>query len=138
MSDTVYDLSKYSRHQEPNKPYWMPDPATEEDGQELTRYLDMENHLKEAIKEIPDEYRQKNAAFRLARIVPICIPAEGDHVCLIMQGMYGENRFSGGCYAVVCEPLGLDELHQDLNDAEREFRPEIEKLFEPLTGEGDA
>ena len=33
MSDTVYDLSKYSRHQEPNKPYWMPEPASEQENE---------------------------------------------------------------------------------------------------------
>jgi hypothetical protein len=116
----------------------MPEPATEEKNQELNRYLDIENHLKEALQEIPKKYRRKNTACRLARIVPIGLTPEGDHVCLIMQGMVAENQFHGGCFAVVCEPLGLEELQQDLNDTEREFRSEIEKIFEPLVKTGGA
>jgi hypothetical protein len=50
-----------------------------------------------------------------------------------MQGMVHCNTFHVGCYPVVCDPLGLDELAQDLDDTEREFREPIEKLFKPLT-----
>jgi hypothetical protein len=33
MSKAVYDLSKYLRHQPANKPYWMPEPASEQENE---------------------------------------------------------------------------------------------------------
>jgi hypothetical protein len=133
MSENIYDLSVWPRDQEPNKPYWMPDPATAEDGEKLNRYLDLHKHFQEALNQIPSEYGEKGRICRLSNIVPIGETPEGDHVCLIMQGMVHGNTFHGGCYPVVCDPLGLDELAQDLEDTEREFREPIEKLFKPLT-----
>ena len=85
--------------------------------------MELNKHFHAALAQIPAEYRQKNQARRLARILEIGLTPEGDHVCLIMQGMLAENQFHGGCYAVVCDPFGLEELEQDLDDTEREFRP---------------
>jgi hypothetical protein len=116
----------------------MPEPATEQENEELNRYLELNKHFQAALAEIPKKYRRKNTACRLSRIVPIGLTPEGDHVCLIMQGMLAENQFHGGCFAVVCDPFGLEELQQDLNDTEAEIRPEIEKIFEPLIKTGEA
>ena len=134
----TYDLSKYPRHQPADKPYWMPEPATEEQTNELNLYLETEKQLEAALAEIPDEYLGENRASRLFRIVDIGQTLDGEHVCLIMQGMFAANKFCGGCYPVVCQEFGLSELQADLEDTEREFVPELEKIFEPDIKSGAA
>jgi hypothetical protein len=136
MSETVYDLSKYPRHQEANKPYAVIYPDSEETDGELSRMFDVQKHVSAFAKEHHKEELPENAFLRLAKAIPMGQTPQEDRVFLVLQGvLHEELGFQGGWFVVTCDELGIDELHQDLEDFERQAIAEIEEMVEQATRE---
>jgi hypothetical protein len=80
-------------------------------------------------KSVSRKGSQNNAICRIAKAIPVGRTPQQDHILLVLQGALNKTRFNGGWFVVICDELGLDELHQDLEDFEREARDEIREMI---------
>lgn len=124
----LYDLTDYPAFAEPGKPYRCIDPGSEQQHEQLAEYLDAETHRATYLEELKAKERPPNSVTRYAKAVPIGETLEGDKVLLVFQGAVLNNEYSGGWFAVVCDPQGFEVLRADLDEEERQVVQQMKHI----------
>jgi hypothetical protein len=86
MSETVYDLSKYPRHQPLNKPYWVIYPDSKEVDHDLSRIFNVQKHVSAMFEEVRAKSVGK-AFLRVAKATPVGHTPQEECIILVVQGV---------------------------------------------------
>ena len=94
MSQNIYDLNQFRRYvPEDNKPYYIVDPQSEEEGRRPFDYVGQEAHFEVFLRELNQlEKCLENTIILIADALPIGETVKGEIVLLIILGLRTSER----------------------------------------------